>query len=456
MHMLKLLLIACLLELSRSSSNQYEPCDNNDFHENSIPDDQDFIIHYNHGKYKPSKKRRVIDHDHGTEHYDNFFLHHHNHVYKLDSSDIKDQLLNNNQALNEIRQLVNHNSVENQNQSQILQANKELIQKQIELQKQDAERDFSQMEKQDQAEEQRMGIKESVDKNGMKLDNLHKGQGFIYSGQKKLREKVDSISNDVQSVASRIDNNAQSLDNLHFKLDEHKADFKEFAANSNGNNLNGNESIEKLNKIHEKFLEQNDNQQQILTQVLTNQEKINELNEGQQNSNEILNAHVADMDHHVKNMSEFANGQLDFNQQSAIHMENVDCHMQNEEKHMKHQKKHMKMQKTHMEMEALHMANADKHFSQSGDVNVYHHHKHKHHFDKNGKTQSIGEIMLPGENADQSQDQDLEISEDQFQILSQDQDQGQAGSESHNQDMYYEKKFGQSENHQNYVGESRG
>ena len=338
--------------------------------------DGDHGIEYHHGYGDRCVKDNVYHYDHGHKHYDHHILHEHNHHHHLDTHAIHDHLHKNSGKLDNITHLLEHTYMHNKRQDKMLREHKNLIHKQISMQKEDAERDYIQMEKQDQAMLQRKDIKHAVDHNGDKLNQVKLGQNIMMHKQRKTHKKLDNISGKVDHVMHGVDHNGESLKNMHFKMNAHDAAFMDHKKDMEVYMHNQQIHDQKLDMLKDMHLEHDAKQMDMMGQVLENGSRLGDIKVGQKVTHGMILNHAADMAHHVDNMKDFAKGQMRFNGKVAEHMDNVNGHMHKEDHHMMKQKKHMGMEKTHMRMEAIHMADADIHYSKDHE----HHIHYDHHY----------------------------------------------------------------------------
>lgn len=302
-----------------------------------------------------------------------------------DPHNIYAQLNVNREKLNKVHDMLHENHAHNVHQDSMMGYQTSLIKKGLRKQDEDAARDSIQMSKLDKAYLQRLDLKNSIKKNKKILKNVKNGQSMIHANQHVIGEKLGHIGQGVHQVKHAVEMNGASLGHLHakanYQLDHLSAQSEKLQKHMVDHHIHD----QKLDALKHMSMEHEGRQAHLMGQVLKNQKKLNDLGEGQYNTQVMVAQHDHNVYDHSKRMNDFASQQAEFNRAVGHSLHKAADHMDAEKRHMNREKKHMHMQKKHMMHEAVHMADAEEHFQEGGQehhhhYNVHHHnyHKHKH------------------------------------------------------------------------------
>lgn len=360
MMFIKKLLISAFVISSAFSYALVE--DDHDHHHHDHDDHKEYAAHWGY------KKHYHHGHGHGHGyHYDplahNDYTHVHHHGYYVDPMEVQklhSHLHAARKQLDKINALLEDNEVNNHVQNKMIKKNRDLINTQIGMQGEDAERDAVQTAMLDNAIGQRKDIKDGVDANTGLLGDVKGNQAVMMGNQKKMSHKLDHINAGVNSVQDRVDKNGLSMAAMHDKMNAHDAAFVIHAAHLEKHMDDHAVHDAKQDALIDMHKEHDAKQTEMMGQVMVNQGKLNDLKNGQAKTQGMIATHDANMKAHAENMNDFKAKQFSFNGEVAHHMKDEDAHMEKENKHMK--------------MEALHMADAEHHH------NLHDHHRHfRHH-----------------------------------------------------------------------------
>ena len=305
----------------------------------------------------------------------------------------------NGKKLREVHGLLKHNHQHNIYQDELLEDQNEMIHQGLIMQKQDEFRDHVQNDKMNRAYLQRLDIRDSVEDNRNHLLDIKGGQMYSRASQAKMSHNLYHLKNKMGKVKRGVRRNGHSLDHLHGK------------ANMQTGILMANNKILKKSmyeqRIHDKkldilkdmHLDHDDKQTQMMGEVMKNQGKLGELEDGQMSTQEMIRDHDENLKNHDENMKNFASDQIMFNGVIAEAMDKGQAHMEMEQAHMNDEDHHMKKQNLHMKMEALHMADADDHFAEGHHEHHYHdhhYHGHGHHHHRSHQKYSNEPSLLVG------------------------------------------------------------
>jgi hypothetical protein len=330
-----------------------------------VKEDHHHHDHYDHHEYL---KHWNIDPYHGHDYH-----HHHHGNYNIHQH-LHDTLA----QLKKIHALLEHNNLHNHKQDQLLKENRELINRQIDMQAEDAARDDIQDQKLDNAVLQRKDIKDSVDLNTSLINDAKNNQAIIMDNQGAMAKEIDHVHASVDVNIAETQANGKSLDNLHMKMNAHDAAFVKHAHSLKHLMAEHDEHDAKQDALILMNKQHDERQNELRGQVMINQEKLKNLQAGQAVTQDMIAVHDKKADAHALNMDDFKAKQFNFNNKAAVAMAKADEHMNIEKAHMADEQHHMSTQDTHMKMEALHMAESEDHMIKT-DHHNHHHYLHGHH-----------------------------------------------------------------------------
>ena len=312
-----------------------------------------------------SNKKNNLNH---SKHYalDNFYDTTVNHYYDPlfayqheEQERIHDHLHENSEKLGDIQNMLEKNNLYNQKQDLVMEKHTNLINSQIKLQKEDADRDVVQMDKLNKAVDQRKDIKKSVDDNKKLLGESKNNQNVMMKNQKDMDSKLVDINHKSMHILKGVKLNDSSLKILDSKADALNVDFKVHAVNLLNHKKDFKKHDEKQDAMIVNQAAHDERQTKMMGDVMTNQTKLNKIKDGQKVSQKMIKATNDNLKKHDENVATFAIEQLQFNDKVDAQMKKEDAQMKKENDHAADQKKFMKKQDKHIKMEALHMAESE-------------------------------------------------------------------------------------------------
>ena len=285
-------------------------------------------------------------------------------------------LNSNGKKLREVHGLLKHNHEHNIYQDKLLEEQNDMIHQGLIMQKQDEFRDHVQNDKMNRAYLQRLDLRNSIEDNQNLLLDVRGGQTVTQLNQVMINHNVKHMKKKLNRVNKGVNTNSHSLDHLHMKANMQNNAMKAHDKKLDRHMYEHRIHDKKLDLLKDMHLEHDMKQTQMMGEVLKNQGKLGELQDGQMSTQEMIRDHDDNLKNHDLNMKNFVSDQIMFNGVIAEAMDNGQAHMEMEQEHMNKENNHMKNQNLHMKMEAIHMADADDHFAEGH----HHHHHHNHHY----------------------------------------------------------------------------